>query len=162
MTEAVRIPEAPLAWRPSTSRSTVPSEVTKRLLVVDDEEGIRTVLGRFFRGRGYDVHTADAALPAIELLEQHRFGLPICDVRMPGMTGVDLVPRAHEMDPELAIVMLTAVNDAPTATDVLTHGALDYLMKPIELADLETAVQRALHKRDLIVQQRAVERMVRE
>jgi len=136
--------------------------ISKRLLVVDDEEGIRTALGRFLSGRGYDVHTADAALPAMDLLGQHRFGLLLCDVRMPGMTGVELVPRAHEMDPELAIVMLTAVNDAPTATDALTHGALDYLMKPIELADLELAVQRALHKRDLIIQQRAVERMVRE
>lgn len=143
--------------------SAVANDVTsKRLLVVDDEEGIRTVLGRFLRGRGYDVHTADSAAPAIEVLGQQRFALLICDVRMPGMTGVELVPRAHEMDPELAIVMLTAVNDAPTATDALTHGALDYLMKPIELVDLELAVKRALHKRDLIIQQRAVERMVRE
>jgi putative two-component system response regulator len=86
----------------------------------------------------------------------------LCDVRMPGMTGLELVPQAHEIDHELAIVMLTAVNDAPTATDALTHGALDYLMKPIELADLEGAVERALHRRDLIIQQRAVERMIRE
>ena len=162
MSDAVQVSEALPTRRASISTSTVPTDVTKRLLVVDDEEGIRTALGRFLRGRGFDVHTVDAALPAIKLLEQHRFGLLICDVRMPGMTGVELVPRAHEMDPELAIVMLTAVNDAPTATDALTHGALDYLMKPIELSDLETAVKRALHKRDLIVQQRAVERMVRE
>jgi len=60
------------------------------------------------------------------------------------------------------VLMLTAVNDAPTATEVLANGAMDYLMKPIELQDLALAVERALHKRDLEVQQRAVERLIRE
>ena len=134
----------------------------KRLLVVDDEEGIRAALGRFLSARGYEVTTADSATSALDILANQRYALALCDVRMPGMTGLELVPKAHETDPDLAIVMLTAVNDAPTATDALTHGALDYLMKPIELADLEHAVERALHKRDLLMQQRAVERMIRE
>jgi HD-GYP domain-containing protein (c-di-GMP phosphodiesterase class II) len=59
-------------------------------------------------------------------------------------------------------MMLTAVNDAPTATESLTHGAMDYLMKPIELDDLHKAVERALHKRDLLIEQRNVERLIRE
>ena len=146
---------------PSTEAPQLESPA-KRLLVVDDEEGIRAALGRFFRGRGYDVTTTDSATSALDLLSSQRFAIALCDVRMPGMTGVELVPKAHEADPDLAIVMLSAVNDAPTATDALTHGALDYLMKPIELVDLEHAVERALHKRDLLMQQRAVERMIRE
>jgi putative two-component system response regulator len=135
---------------------------SKRLLVVDDEESIRTVLGRFLRARGYEVVTADSAAAALDILGSHRFLLALCDIRMPGMTGLELLPRARSVDPDLAVVMLTAVNDAPTATEALTHGALDYLMKPIELTDLESAVQRALHKRDLLIQQRAVERKIRE
>ena len=135
---------------------------SKRLLVIDDEEGIRSALGRFFRGRGFEVATADSAGSALEILASQRFAVALCDVRMPGMTGLELVPRAHEADPDLAIVMLSAVNDAPTATNALTHGALDYLMKPIELSELASAVERALHKRDLLMQQRAVERMIRE
>jgi putative two-component system response regulator len=59
-------------------------------------------------------------------------------------------------------MMLTAVNDAPTATEALAHGAMDYLMKPIELGDLATAVERVLHKRDLSIEQRKVERLIRE
>src|SRR5262249_17079734 len=65
-------------------------------------------------------------------------------------------------DSELAIMMLSAVNDAETATDALTHGAIDYLMKPVELADLDEAISRALHKRDLLIEQHRVERMIRE
>jgi cyclic di-GMP phosphodiesterase len=134
----------------------------KRLLVVDDEESIRTVLGRFLRARGYEVVTADSAAAALDMLGSQRFLLALCDIRMPGMSGLELLPQARSVDPDLAVVMLTAVNDAPTATEALTHGALDYLMKPIELTDLESAVQRALHKRDLLIQQRAVERKIRE
>jgi putative two-component system response regulator len=86
----------------------------------------------------------------------------LADVRMPGMTGLALVPAALAVDPELAVMMLTAVNDAPTATEALAHGAMDYLMKPIELTDLAAAVDRVLHKRDLAIEQRKVERLIRE
>ncbi len=86
----------------------------------------------------------------------------LADVRMPGMTGLALVPAALAIDPELAIMMLTAVNDAPTATEALAHGAMDYLMKPIELSDLAAAVERVLHKRELSIEQRKVERLIRE
>jgi response regulator RpfG family c-di-GMP phosphodiesterase len=154
---------SPVSHGSSSVETTQATEsATKRLLVVDDEEGIRAALSRFFRGRGYEVTTTDSATSALDLLARQRFAIALCDVRMPGMTGVELVPRAHEADPDLAIVMLSGVNDAPTATDALTHGALDYLMKPIELVDLADAVERALHKRDLMMQQRAVERMIRE
>src|SRR5689334_10854414 len=121
--------------RSSVGTTQATESAAKRLLVVDDEEGIRAALSRFFRGRGYEVTTTDSATSALDLLARQRFAIALCDVRMPGMTGVELVPKAHEADPDLAIVVLSGVNDAPTATDALTHGALDYLMKPIELVD---------------------------
>lgn len=134
----------------------------RRLLLVDDEDTIRLVLGRHLRTRGFDVETASSAAEALGILETQRFALALFDVRMPGMSGLDLVPRAREIDPSMAIVMLTAVNDANTATDALTHGALDYLMKPLELSALEAAVERALHKQELLRHQRFVERTIRE
>lgn len=134
----------------------------RRILLVDDEDTIRLVLGRHLRARGYDVETASSAAEALTILESQRFALALLDVRMPGMSGLDLVPRARELDPSMAVVMLTAVNDANTATDALTHGALDYLMKPLELSALEAAVERALHKQELLRHQRFVERTIRE
>ena len=141
---------------------TTTDSATKRILVVDDEETIRLALSKFLRTRGYDVQTAESGAAALELLERFRFVLMLCDIRMPGMTGLEVVPRALVLDPDLAIMMLTAVNDAPTATEALSKGAYDYLMKPIELTDLQKAVERALHKRALVLQQRTVERMIRE
>ena len=135
---------------------------TKRILVVDDEESIRLVLGKFLRSCGYEVTTAENGPTALATLGRERFTLMVCDVRMPAMSGIEVVTKASQMDGDMAIMMLTAVNDAPTATDALSHGAMDYLMKPIELDDLQTAVERAFHKRELAIEQRNVERLIRE
>ena len=132
------------------------------MLVIDDEEALRSALGRYLRSLGYEVHTAESGEDALDWLGKTRFGLAICDVRMPGISGVDLVPQALAIDPDLAIVMLSAVNDAPTATDALARGAMDYLLKPIELADLGLAAERALRKRELASEQRRIERLIRE
>jgi len=137
--------------------------LVRRVLVVDDEENVRTVLSRFLRTCGYEVATAADADEALAIVrDADRFTLMLCDVRMPGLSGVELVPRVLALDPEMAVMMLTAVNDAATATESLASGAMDYLMKPIELPDLERAIERVLHRRALIVEQRNVERLIRE
>jgi putative two-component system response regulator len=134
----------------------------RRILVVDDEELIRTAVAKFLRSKGYEVSTCDSGQSALAALEREKHVLMLADVRMPGMTGLALLPASLAIDPDLAVMMLTAVNDAPTATEALAHGAWDYLMKPIELTDLAAAVERVLHKRDLQIEQRKVERLIRE
>ncbi|HST07934.1 MAG TPA: HD domain-containing phosphohydrolase [Gemmatimonadaceae bacterium] len=133
-----------------------------RILIVDDEETIRLALRKFLRSRGYEVEIAGSGDQALELLDHESFSLMLCDVRMPGMTGVQVVPQARSRDEDLAIIMLTAVNDAATATEVLSAGASDYLMKPVELADLQQAVDRALLKRTELMEKRRVDKLIRE
>jgi putative two-component system response regulator len=133
-----------------------------RILIVDDEETIRLALRKFLRSRGYEVDIAGSGDQALEALEGSSFSLMLCDVRMPGMTGVQVVPQARAKDQDLAIIMLTAVNDAATATEVLSSGASDYLMKPVELADLQQAVDRALQKRAEQIERRRVDTLIRE
>ena len=133
-----------------------------RILIVDDEETIRLALRKFLRSRGYEVEIAGSGEQAMQILDNGSFSLMLCDVRMPGMTGVQLVPQAREKDQDLAIIMLTAVNDAATATEVLSAGASDYLMKPVELADLQQAVDRALVKRTELIESRRLDMLIRE
>jgi len=133
-----------------------------RILIVDDEETIRLALRKFLRSRGYEVEVAGSAEQALEALDSASFSLMLCDVRMPGMTGVEMVPQARAKDDELAIIMLTAVNDAATATEALSSGASDYLMKPVELADLQQAVDRALHKRAEFIEKRRIDKFIRQ
>ena len=149
----------PLAG-PSAAPPRVPDAT--RILVVDDEDGVRAAFHRFLRSRGYDVHVADSAEAALEALSSQRFTVALFDIHLPGMTGLEAVPAALTTDPDLAIVMLTAVDDAMTATAAIGRGASDYLVKPIELADLDGAVKRAMHKRTLRVEQQRVERLIRE
>lgn len=134
----------------------------QKALVVDDEDAIRNALMRFLRNRGFDVSGASNGLDALDEIAKGGYSLMLCDVRMPGMTGVEVVPQAIERDPDLAIIMLTAVNDAGTAREVLSHGAIDYLMKPVELTDLQTAVQRALQKRADAIEKKRLELLIRE
>ena len=134
----------------------------RRILVVDDELTIRLALSRFLRGRGFEVETADSGQAALDMLRESRFSLMLCDLRMPGISGLTIVPRALEIEPDLGIIMLTAVNDATSATDALSSGAFDYLTKPVELLDLQAAVERALDRRHRGMERRAVDRLIRQ
>ena len=118
-----------------------------RILVVDDDESIRVAMVRFLQRCGYELQSAGSGSDALHLIESNSFDAVICDVRMPGLSGPELLPRVLEHDPDLAVLMLSAVNDAATAAKVLAGGALDYLVKPIELRALQDAVIRALARR---------------
>lgn len=155
-------PPAPSGAAQASRLSRSPEPAPPRVLVVDDEDTIRTALARFLRGQGYEVEVADSGAAALAALERQRFVVMLCDVRMPEMSGLDVVPKALRLDADLAILMLTAVNDAATATDALSHGAMDYLVKPIELAELQRAVERAAHRRHLEIERRRVEEHIRE
>jgi putative two-component system response regulator len=137
-------------------------DALRRILLVDDESTIRIALSRFLRTRGFEVETADSGDAALEALRKSRYSVMVCDLRMPGTSGLTVVPRALEIDHDLGIIMLTAVNDATSATDALSSGAFDYLTKPVELMDLQAAVERALTRRLGVMQRRAVDRLIRE
>jgi putative nucleotidyltransferase with HDIG domain len=139
-----------------------PKDMARRVLVVDDEDTIRAAISRFLGTRGYEVDAAGSGAEALELLRGSRYALMLCDVRMPGMSGIDLLQQAVAADATLATVMLTAVNDAPTATQALARGAYDYLVKPVELAELHRAVERALHRRTLRLERQRVEELIRD
>ena len=151
---------APLDAGDSSYR--LPGDSPARLLVVDDEEPIRMAISRYLRSCGYQVDTAGSGPDAMQKLAREKFVLMLCDIRMPGMTGLTLLDHATAGDTDLAVVMLSAVNDAATATDALAGGAYDYLVKPVELPELQKAVERALHRRTLRLEQRRVENLIRD
>jgi putative nucleotidyltransferase with HDIG domain len=132
------------------------------VLVVDDEEPIRNALRKYLKQQQFEVYTAGSAEEALQQLRLHKVALMLSDIRMPGTSGVDLVPQALEIEPDLAILMLTAVNDATSAALCMQRGALDYLTKPIELADLGRAVQRALKRREMQLENRHLNQWLKE
>ncbi|HXE84838.1 MAG TPA: HD domain-containing phosphohydrolase [Gemmatimonadales bacterium] len=132
------------------------------VLVVDDEEPIRNALRKFLKQQQFEVYTAGSGEEALQQLRLHKIALMLSDIRMPGTSGVDLVPQALEIEPDVAILMLTAVNDATSAALCMQRGAMDYLTKPIELADLGRAVQRALKRREMLLENRHLNQWLKE
>ncbi len=137
-------------------------EQPKRVLVVDDEESVRSALTRFLSNIGFSVDNAPGGVEALDLLQGEEYALMLLDVRMPGMSGYDLVPEALDAQPDLAILMLSAVGDATTAAVCMQRGAFDYLTKPIELTDLKKAIERAIRRRDTMMQNREISSWLKE
>lgn len=133
----------------------------RRVLVIDDEEAIRRAFSRHLLAAGWEVETASCAEEALDALAADRFSVALCDIRMAGMSGLDFVPRALAVDPELAVVMLTGADLANTATEALQRGAQDYLTKPIGLPALDAALERALLRRRMTIEQRNIDRRIR-
>lgn len=136
--------------------------MARHLLLVDDEEPIRRALARFLTSRGFTVETAAGGDEALDLITRNRFALMVSDIRMPGMSGQQLVEQVLETDPDIAIIMMSGVNDAETATELLTKGVSDYLVKPVELPAMLAAVERGLEKRNLRIETRKMDRLIRD
>lgn len=118
------------------------------LLVVDDERSAREGLVRLFK-RDYHVVAAESGATALALLDSHEVDLMLCDVRMPGMDGLTLMERAHEQQPELVVVVMTAYGDVELAVEAMQRGARDFMTKPLQLEKLEVGVRGLLKARDL-------------
>jgi cyclic di-GMP phosphodiesterase len=127
------------------------------VLVVDDEDGIRNALERFLKRLGYRVLLAADAAQALAALAKDKPTALLSDIRMPNMSGVELVPKALAVDPDVAIIMLTAIDEPRTAIECLKLGAYDYLIKPVDLDELELSLQGALRARQLEIERRELE-----
>ena len=135
-----------------------PTPEPTTILVVDDELGIRQALERFLSRLGYRVLVAEDAAAALERIASDNPQAMLSDIRMPKMTGVELVPKALAAHPDLAIIMLTAIDQPKTAIECLRLGAYDYLIKPLDLEELELSLQSALRRRQLEIDRRELER----
>ena len=132
------------------------------LLVVDDEESIRNSVQKFLVHQGYEVATAASGEEAVAILERRKITGMLLDVNLPGVSGIDLVPRLLELEPSLALLMLTAVNDATAAALCMQRGALDYLIKPIDLAHLGRAISVALQRRHTALEGQQINQWLKE
>jgi len=103
-----------------------------RILVVDDELIVRDSLKEILEEEGYTVEMADSGPAALEALTQHTYQLMLLDIKMPGMDGVEVLQKAKETHPDLAVVMMTAYATVETAVEAMKIGALEYLIKPFE------------------------------
>ncbi|MBI4285024.1 MAG: response regulator [Chloroflexi bacterium] len=124
------------------------------ILIVDDEEAIRRLIAQRLEREGYRCHLAENVDQALAVLNNGAFDLAIMDIKMPGRTGLELLPLVKANYPDTAVIMLTAIADVTTAIDCMRQGAYDYLTKPFNLEAVSLSVGRALQMRRLQVENR--------
>jgi DNA-binding NtrC family response regulator len=118
----------------------------KSILVVDDEKNQREILETILSGEGYDVTTASSGEAAMKFVEARRFDLVLTDLKMTGMSGLDLLKELTNYDKSIIVILLTAHGSVDSAVDALRLGAFDYLQKPYDSEKLLETVSRALNK----------------
>ncbi|HNS51875.1 MAG TPA: response regulator transcription factor [Anaerolineae bacterium] len=117
---------------------------TRRILVVDDDRGLRKLLVEFLEREGYDAVPCGDGAGALRLLTQEHFDLLLADIRMSGMSGMDLLARVRAIPMDIAVIMMTGYGSKETAIGALRGNVKDYLEKPFTLHHLRASILRAL------------------
>jgi DNA-binding NtrC family response regulator len=132
------------------------------ILTVDDEESIRDILSRKLESLGYHCEIARDGNEALWKAFMQDFDLVLMDIKMPGMSGMEVLPKLATDHPDTCVIMLTAVSDTQTAVEAMKMGAYDYLTKPFNLDDLVIRVERALERRRLVLENREYQRRLEQ
>src|SRR5207302_1668246 len=117
------------------------------VLIVDDEQTLVRSAKAFLADHGYEAEVAASGEKALELLERLQPDVVFADVRLPGMSGIDLLKRIREFDPVLPVIMLTAYGSIEGAVEAVKLGAFDYVKKPVDLEELKLLADRARENR---------------
>ena len=133
----------------------------RKILLVDDESGILETLRILLQGDGYEVVSALSGREAVEMLPDASPDIVLTDIRMPGMTGLEVMSKAHEVDPETAVILMTAQASLQTAVRAVNEGAYYYLQKPFANEELLAICRRAAETRQLRVENKALKKEIR-
>lgn len=118
------------------------------ILVADDEKNIREGLGEFLKLEGYTVSLAADGLEGAKAIDRGDMDLLISDLRMPGMTGTELLRHVVSRYPTVPVILLTGHGTVEDAVEAMRNGAYDFITKPVNLDHLSLLVKRALERRD--------------
>ncbi|MCI5122762.1 MAG: sigma-54-dependent Fis family transcriptional regulator, partial [Candidatus Electrothrix sp. AUS4] len=118
-----------------------------RILIVDDELSMRDFLKILFENEGYEVTVAVDAASALDFVDKDPFDIVITDIRMPGMSGLDLLAELKQRFPDLPVVMITAYASPDDAVQAMRKGAFDYITKPFHVDELKSVVRTAVQRK---------------
>jgi len=127
---------------------------SKKILVVDDESLMRDFLEETLSRAGYDVDTVPNGNKALNIIGDNSFDLILSDMKMPGISGIELLEKLHNENPDIRFIMMTAYGTIETAVEAMKLGAFDYIMKPFSADEIEILVKKAFEHQDLVLENR--------
>ena len=131
-----------------------------KVLIIDDERAIRNSLGEILSDEGYEVETAEYGASGLEIVEKEKFDVIFCDIKMPGMDGVEVLGKLMEMGVDAAVVMISGHADIDTAVDCIKKGAFDFVQKPLDLNRILITIKNASERVTLTTQNKALKKKV--
>ncbi|MBF0327926.1 MAG: sigma-54-dependent Fis family transcriptional regulator [Nitrospirae bacterium] len=134
--------------------------MTGKLLIVEDEETLRSSLKRVFMRDGYNVESAASAEDALEMVDELLFDIVITDIILPGMDGIELLKKIKEKSAEQIVIVVTAYASLETAVEALRAGAYDYVVKPIIHEEIKQIVINALKQRSLQAENQILKKQI--
>src|SRR2546428_4980100 len=117
-----------------------------KILIVDDERSMRELLERVFQRQGYTVRVAEDGSVALDMIRSSVYDLVISDVKMPRLSGIELLTQCREFSPETMVIIMTAFATIDNAREAFKFGADDFIQKPFDIDELKLIVQKALEK----------------
>jgi len=132
------------------------------ILIIDDEKSLLDLLTVILKKEGYRVKACLAASKVFELLEKEEFDLLICDIKLPEVSGMEILRYVRESRPEIPVIMITAYGSLKQAVEALKAGALDYILKPFDVEELKIIIAKELEKRRLKEENILLKRNLRE
>ena len=133
-----------------------------RILVVDDEETQREMLGGFLKKEGYSVSLADSGEEALKICQDKFFEVALIDLKMPGMDGIGLLSKLKEINPEIQVIVMTAYASIETAVVAMKQGAFNYVNKPVDLEELRINIKKALENQKILTENRYLKEQLNE
>lgn len=133
-----------------------------RILLVDDEEAILQTMRSILETEGYAVETASGGREAVELFRNAPCDVALCDVKMQGMDGIELLVALREITPELPVIMISGHGTIDTAVEALKKGAYDYIQKPLDLNRLLVSLRNALERSSLVEETQRLRQRVQQ
>jgi DNA-binding response OmpR family regulator len=118
-------------------------------MIIEDDKEMRSLLKDFLEEEGFETDSASNGVDALQVLSKDHFDLVITDIRMPGLTGLDILPRMRRLKPEIPIIVMTAYGSDDVRRRSLERGATIYLEKPIHLSKLRTVIREMALRKSL-------------
>lgn len=131
-----------------------------KILIIDDERAIRNSLGEILGDEGYAVDTAEDGIAGLEKARTEHYDVIFCDIKMPGMDGVEVLGKMQEEGIDSAVVMISGHGDIETAVECIKKGAFDFIQKPLDLNRILITIKNATERTSLVTQTKALRKKV--
>ena len=131
-----------------------------KILIIDDERSIRNSLKEILVDEGYEVEVAENGAQGCQMADKEKYNVIFCDIKMPGMDGMEVLDKLTEMGIESAVVMISGHGDIDTAVECIKKGAFDFIQKPLDLNRILITIKNATEKVSLVKETRILKKKV--